>query len=62
MNVLAIRRHIVADMRGDKSDSEEDYPMDVADTVQSGFVPLSYQKLVSKLKNYLNLLDRLNIL
>ena len=48
MNVLAIRRHIVADMRGDKSDSEEDYPMDVADTVQSGFVPLSYQKLVSK--------------
>ncbi|XP_072038414.1 coiled-coil domain-containing protein 87-like [Amphiura filiformis] len=46
LNVLAIRRHIVADIRGDLSESEEDFPMDLADTVQSGFVPLSYQKLI----------------
>ena len=45
LNVLAIRRYIVADIRGNESESEEDFPMDDLDN--EGFMPLSYQKLVS---------------
>lgn len=44
LNVLAIRRYIVADIRGNESESEEDFPMDDLDN--EGFMPLSYQKLI----------------
>ena len=44
LNILAVRRHIVADIRGVLSDSEEEYPVDAP--VDDEVAPLSYQKLV----------------
>ena len=44
LNILAVRRHIVADIRGVLSDSEEDYPDDAPP--EEEVAPLSYQKLV----------------
>ncbi|XP_022100889.1 coiled-coil domain-containing protein 87-like isoform X2 [Acanthaster planci] len=44
LNILAVRRHIVADIRGVLSDSEEDFPDDAAP--EEDVAPLSYQKLI----------------
>ena len=44
LNILAVRRHIVADIRGVLSDSEEEYPDEA--TAEEEVAPLSYQKLV----------------
>ncbi|XP_071795069.1 coiled-coil domain-containing protein 87-like [Asterias amurensis] len=44
LNILAVRRHIVADIRGVSSDSEEEYPDDAP--AEDEAAPLSYQKLI----------------
>ncbi|XP_054756043.1 uncharacterized protein LOC129262032 [Lytechinus pictus] len=52
LNILAIRRHIVADIREDHSDSEDSHhlissPRPAPKIAKEENVPLSYQKLVS---------------
>ncbi|XP_070542680.1 coiled-coil domain-containing protein 87-like isoform X2 [Ptychodera flava] len=47
LNILAIRRHIVADLRGQLPSSEdESSDEEKAKTISSGAVPLSYKRLI----------------
>ncbi|XP_038071406.1 coiled-coil domain-containing protein 87-like isoform X2 [Patiria miniata] len=61
LNILAVRRHIVADIRGVLSDSEEEYPDDAPP--EEEVAPLSYQKLIEtsrpkRKKRYRQTVDR----
>ena len=56
LNILAIRRHIVADIRGDYPESEDSHaiissPRPSSRVAKEDKVPLSYQKLVSVVWN-----------